>query len=280
LPQRCAVGIKLFVKGGFGGIIGALNGTLKEDIERDIAGQGALEKTLDKGGAFVRIPLDPRTKLLVLVLINIVMFASRDLHTEWLCIGMIAVLLMLMGCLSQLWRGLLVYTGMMLALYLCSLTSNPLVSFFSLTIICFRKIMPTVFFASGLIATTKVGDLVSGMQRLHIPKMIVIPFTVTLRFFPTAVEEFAAIRDAARLRGLRPGMERTLVPMIMRSANIAEELSAASVTRGIESAGKRTSMRELRMSAWDFSVAAAFIALAVLSVAGGAPILYGHYPVS
>jgi energy-coupling factor transport system permease protein len=182
---------------------------------------------------------------------------------------------MLMGCWRQLCYGLLFYAALMGALYLCTLSDNFLTAFVSMTIICIRKIMPTVFFASGLMATTKVGDLVSAMQRLRIPKVIIIPFTVTLRFFPTAKEEFTAIRDAARLRGLRFSMERTLVPMMLRCANIAEELSAASVTRGIESENKRTSMRELRLGLPDFGLAAVFLALSVLSVMGGMPVLYG-----
>jgi energy-coupling factor transport system permease protein len=223
----------------------------------------------------MKITFDPRVKLLVLLLINVVIFASPDLYTEWLCLGFIAVLLALLGCWRLLLRGLLIYMGMMGALYLCTLADNFLTAFVSMTIICFRKIMPTFFFASGLMATTKVGELVSAMQSLRIPKVIVIPFTVTLRFFPTAKEEFAAIRDAARLRGLRFSMERTLVPMMLRCANIAEELSAASVTRGIESAGKRTSMYEMRLRVSDFCVGAVFVALTVFSVMGGVPLIHG-----
>jgi energy-coupling factor transport system permease protein len=223
----------------------------------------------------LKVIFDPRVKLLVLVLINAVVFAAPDLHTEWVCMGAIALILALMGCWRELARGLLIYGVMMGALYLCGLADNFVTAFVSMTVICFRKIMPTVFFASGMMATTKVGDLVSAMQKLRIPKAVVIPFTVTLRFFPTAKEEFAAIRDAARLRGLRFSMERTLVPMMLRCANIAEELSAASVTRGIESAKKRTSMRELRLRVPDFGLAAVFLALSILSVMGGVPFLYG-----
>jgi energy-coupling factor transport system permease protein len=223
----------------------------------------------------LRVAVDPRVKLLVLVLINVVIFASPDLETEWVCMCLITVLLVLMGCWRQLLQGLLFYAALMAAAYLCGLADNFLTAFIGMTVVCFRKIVPTVFFASGMMATTKVGDLVSAMQKLRIPKVIVIPFTVTLRFFPTAKEEFAAIRDAARLRGLRFSMERTLVPMMLRCANIAEELSAASVTRGIESTNKRTSMRELRLRAADLGVAAVFAALGIFSVMGGVPILYG-----
>jgi energy-coupling factor transport system permease protein len=218
---------------------------------------------------------DPRAKLLVLVLINVMVFVSPGLAVERLCMGAIALTLALMGCWRQLLRGLAVYAGMIGALYLCGLADNFLTAFISMMVICFRKIMPTVFFASGFLAATKAGDLVSAMQRLRIPKVIIIPFTVTLRFFPTAKEEFAAIRDAARLRGLPFSMERTLIPMMLRCANIAEELSAASTARGIESAEKRTSMRELRLAFQDYSMAAVFTALTVFSVMGGVPFPYG-----
>jgi energy-coupling factor transport system permease protein len=215
--------------------------------------------------------LDPRVKLLVLVLINIVILLSPDWPTELLCVFIIAVTLALMGCLRELARGVAIYACMIGILVLCGFTENYLTAFMSMVVICFRKIMPTVFFASGLMATTKVSELVSAMQKLRIPKAIVIPFTVTLRFFPTAKEEFAAIHDAARLRGLRFSMERTLIPMMLRCANIAEELSAASVTRGIERAGRRTSMRELRLGAADFCVTAVFCAFTVFSALGGVP---------
>jgi energy-coupling factor transport system permease protein len=152
--------------------------------------------------------------------------------------------------------------------------------------VCFRKIAPTLFFAGGMIATTKVGELVSAMQELRIPKPIVITFAVTLRFFPTAREEFAAIRDAMRLRGIglspanvltRPltVMECVLIPMMMRCATIAEELSAAAVTRGIESGGRRSSINELRMRLPDDLASVLFVALVVISAMGGVPLLYG-----
>jgi energy-coupling factor transport system permease protein len=222
----------------------------------------------------MKVTLDPRVKLLILVLINIVVFASSDVRTEWLCMGIIVIALGAMGCWRQILRSLLFYAGMLAALYLCGLfPNNPLSAVMTMVIICFRKIMPTVFFASGMMATTKIGELVSAMQRLHIPKVIVIPFTVTLRFFPTAKEEFTMIRDAARLRGLRFSMERTLVPMMLRCANIAEELSAAAVTRGIERAGKRTSMRELCLGAPDYVMGVVFLTLTIFSLMGGMPLL-------
>jgi len=226
--------------------------------------------------------LDPRTKLLVLVLISVSVIASPDMSTEWVYVGIIILTLVGIGAYRQVLRSVLMYGGMLIIVYLCGLFPDNVVSAFMIMIVaCFRKIAPPLFFASGMIATTKVGELVSAMQRLHIPKPIVITFAVTLRFFPTVKEEYISIKEAMRLRGIgvsavnvmtRPFtvMESVLIPMMMRCATIAEELSAATVTRGIESNGKRTSITELKMHPFDWCVVATFLALTVFVFMGGA----------
>ena len=203
------------------------------------------------------------------------------MQSEWICIGVIFLTLIGMGAHRQALRCALIYTAFIGILFLCRLFPNSgLAALFSMITLTFRKIAPPLFFASGMIATTKVGELVSAMQKLRIPKPIVITFAVTLRFFPTAKEEYASIKDAMRLRGIglsaanvltRPltVMESVLIPMMMRCATIAEELSAAAVTRGIESAGKRTSVTDLYMRAHDWSMMAVFLAMLLFFAMGG-----------
>jgi energy-coupling factor transport system permease protein len=234
----------------------------------------------------MRLSLDPRAKLLILVLINIFIVTSPDLLTEAVGVGLVALAVLAMGSWESCVRAVLTYAAMLGTLYLCALFPNsPLSAVVSMVLICFRKIAPTLFFAAGMIATTKVGELVSAMQKLRIPKPVIITFAVTLRFFPTAKEEFSAIRDAMRLRGIGISvgnvltkpltvMECVLIPMMMRCATIAEELSAAAVARGIESGGTRTSINELRMRLPDYLASALFTALVVFSAIGGAPLLY------
>jgi energy-coupling factor transport system permease protein len=125
-----------------------------------------------------------------------------------------------------------------------------------------------------------VGDLVSALQKIRIPRSITIPFAVTLRFFPTVKVEFLCIRDAMKLRGIRLNLknilgrpftllESILVPLIFRCANIAEELSAAAVTRGIEREGRRrTSLRDLTFRRGDAAASAVFAAFSVAAVLG------------
>jgi energy-coupling factor transport system permease protein len=232
------------------------------------------------------LSLDPRTKLLILVLINVVVFVSPDFRSEGICMLLIAGVLLLMGAWRQALWGSLCYAAIGGLFYLCGRLPGMGAVFLSMMIICFRRVMPMVVFASGLIATTRVGDLISALQRMGIPKVIIIPFAVTLRFFPTVKEEFLCIRDAMKLRGIRLNLrnllsrpltllECILVPMMLRCANIAEELSAAAVTRGIECEGRRTSLRELRFRAGDAVSAVLFSALSAAALLGGIGIPYG-----
>ncbi|MDR2493334.1 MAG: energy-coupling factor transporter transmembrane protein EcfT [Coriobacteriales bacterium] len=227
-----------------------------------------------------RLALDPRTKLLALLLVNIVVFASPDLRTEWACMAAIGTLLVALGAYRQAVRGALVYLGMMGLLWLSGVFPGPAAAVGTMVIACFRKLVPTVYLASGLIATTHVSELVCALQKLRVPQGLIITLTVTLRFFPTAKEEFDGIRDAMRLRGIglnlrniltRPltVMECALVPMVLRSAAVADELAAAVVARGIDLQGRRTSLVQVALRPADAVVVLAFTALVALVLWGG-----------
>mgnify|MGYP000759342873 FL=1 len=84
------------------------------------------------------------------------------------------------------------------------------------------------------------------MERMHITEKIVIPMSVIFRFFPTISEEYQAIRDAMKMRGIRFGgknpflmLEYRLVPLMVSVVKIGDELSAAALTRGLGAPVKR-----------------------------------------
>ena len=92
---------------------------------------------------------------------------------------------------------------------------------------------------------TVVSEMVTGLYAMKIPRAFVITFAVAMRFFPTAKEEISHVRDAMSLRGigfslrnlrLRPALvfEGFITPLLVRASTIAEELSAASITRGLD----------------------------------------------
>lgn len=117
---------------------------------------------------------------------------------------------------------------------------------------------PSVAMAYYIVTTTTVSEFVAGMERLQMPRQITIPMAVMFRFFPTVMEEWRAIGDAMKMRGirLRGGkagsiLEYRLVPMLMCSVKIGEELSAASLTRGLGGPVKRTNVCNIGIHVQD-----------------------------
>ena len=79
-----------------------------------------------------------------------------------------------------------------------------------------------------------MSEFIGAMERMHLTEKIVIPLSVIFRFFPTVSEEYQAIRDAMKMRGIRFGgknpflmVEYRLVPLIVSVVKIGDELSAA-----------------------------------------------------
>ena len=104
---------------------------------------------------------------------------------------------------------------------------------------------------------------------------MIIPFAVIFRFFPTVAEEYRSIRDAMQLRGVswKNGpvamVEYRLVPLIASMVKIGDELSAASVTRGLGGSAKRTNRCVVGFGSADTAMVAVMAALAVAAMAKG-----------
>lgn len=131
-----------------------------------------------------------------------------------------------------------------------------------------------IMLAGLVISMTKVGEFLSAMARLRISKKLTIPIAVMLRYLPTIREDWHFIKDAMRLRDVSPTLWGFLkdpamtvnciyVPLLTAASKAADELSIASVTRGIENPKPRTCLVEIQMSAADWLSAALFLAFLV-----------------
>ena len=97
------------------------------------------------------------------------------------------------------------------------------------------------------------------MEKLHVSEKIIIPLTVIFRFLPMLKEEFQSIDDAMRMRGICFGgkkaskvLEYKMIPMLICSVRIGEELSAAAITRGLASGNKRTNICKIGFGILDY----------------------------
>lgn len=111
------------------------------------------------------------------------------------------------------------------------------------------KFAPGIMTGAFLLSTTTVSEFIAAMEQMRISEKIVIPLSVIFRFFPTIGEEYRAISDAMKMRGIRFGgrhparmIEYRLIPLMVSVVKIGDELSAAALTRGLGAPEKRTNV--------------------------------------
>ena len=216
--------------------------------------------------------LDPRTKLFhILICVLSAMFAP-NLYFQFALVTLIGLLAALCGRWRYALRGILVY-GLICAftVWCMGMLTGTWRTMFVAFLGLIHKVYACGMLAGLVIATTKVGEFLSATARLHVPKKLTIPIAVMLRYLPTIREDWHYIKDAMRLRDVSPTLWGFLkapamtvnciyVPLLTAASKAADELSIASVTRGIENPKPRTCLVKIQMRAADFLSMALFTA--------------------
>lgn len=219
--------------------------------------------------------LDPRMKLLMLILFTTATYISRS---TWVLLWDYIIIVALY-MIRRLWRGAW-RTGILFGSFLIL---EFLIGFIphegtkaALGLIIFFLERTSIFFVMGNWMATKlrISDLSTALQNMHFPKGAIITLAVVFRYLPTVSDEFRSIKNTMKLRGIgltfkniilhpiKTG-EYAIVPLIIRSMKIADELAASAMTRGLDLETKRTSYREIRLRLKDF-VAAGIVVIAVI----------------
>lgn len=201
--------------------------------------------------------LDPRTKLLMVITVSLIMIGGGYGGSMDILCPVMAALPFALLLVSRRWFASLVYA----ALYIfASLSTHFFLSrtygFLNFMIVAscgiFSRFMPGIMMGYFLVTTTTASSFLSAMDRMRVSEKITIPLAVMFRFFPTVGEEYAAISDAMRMRGISLAggnplamLEYRLVPMMICCVKIGEELSAAALTRGLGAPVKRTNISKI-----------------------------------
>lgn len=201
--------------------------------------------------------IDPRTGLLLLVLANIIAFSDKSIWIELGTLGLLLLLTALCGqfCSVLKWSITILFL-FILQWYILPVSPKIIATSFSIFANYARKMVPCLMIGGLLISTVSLREIIVALRSFHVPQKLIISISVTMRYFPAIKEEIAHIQDAMRLRNIS-GMEKveaTLVPLMISATNTAEELSAAAVTRGIENPARKTSLVQLKMSIFDWTV--------------------------
>ena len=228
--------------------------------------------------------LDPRAKLVILVIYIVALF----LAVSWLSYGLMLAFLLTCIAISGIpaksfVRGMkplimiLVFTGVLNLFF--TQGETVLVSFFGITItleglvramFMVIRILMLITCTFLLTYTTSPISLTDGLEALLSPlKKIKVPvhelsmmMCIALRFIPTLIEETDKIMSAQKARGADfetgkltdrvKALVPILVPLFVSAFRRADELATAMECRCYQGGEGRTKMKLLRYKRWDF----------------------------
>ena len=244
--------------------------------------------------------LDPRTKLIMLVVYIVALFTAQSWISYGLLFGFLVVVVKISTIPPKsIVKGMkplvmiLVFTGI-LNLFFTTGEGEPLVDFWIFTIYS-EGLIRAIFMVARILMlisctflltyTTSPIALTDGLEALMNPlKKIKVPvhelammMCIALRFIPTLIEETDKIMNAQKARGadFETGsiMDRAkalipiLVPLFISAFRRADELATAMECRCYQGGEGRTKMKLLRYSVWDFRAFGIGIVLLVCTFA-------------
>ncbi|WP_455501027.1 energy-coupling factor transporter transmembrane component T family protein [Gemmiger sp.] len=209
--------------------------------------------------------LDPRAKLYLLLLANLLLLFHVGTAAEAATTALFLLPFFFTGKAAAGLRLSALYFGLLAVDFFVVPRAGEgvLLNFLSLVSVGIRMMLPCIITGAYAFTTTTVGELTAALRRMHLPESVIIPCAVVVRFFPTVGEDYRHIRAAMALRGIAEGrgallrhpvqsLEYILMPLLMNSNNVAQDLSAAALTKGIGLPGRHTCLTELHLTALDF----------------------------
>ena len=239
--------------------------------------------------------LDPRTKLILLVVYIVALFTSSGWLGYGLCFAFLAMTIAISRIpLKSIVRGMkplvfiLVFTGVLnlfftggetvlLDVWIITITLEGLVRAIQMVVRILMLISSTfllTYTTSPIALTDALESLMSPLKKLHVPvHELSMMMCIALRFIPTLIEETDKIMSAQKARGadFETGslMERVralvpiLVPLFISAFRRADELATAMECRCYHGGEGRTKMKLLRYNLRDmkaFGLGAVLIA--------------------
>ena len=213
----------------------------------------------EKPWAEKRNPFNPNplTKLLVLLFLGFTIMHYLPFYGEWSVVLLFSVFFFLNGFRRTALFAPLVFAALCFipgysAQYFMPVPLRILFSFLYI----FRLLFLPYLAGSFFMRTSDVGAILSSMDFLHIPQCISIPIAVMFRFFPAFTEEKKAIERAMKIRGIQTWnpMQNLLyvsIPLLIISANIAEDIAKAAECKCIENPVKKMRYNTVRLQIVD-----------------------------
>ena len=202
---------------------------------------------------------NPISKIIVTLLLGFVVFHKVNIYFEWGIVFLISFLFYKNKFKREALKNILFFAVLSLAIPNINVIRNMnavLMMFFMLFAV-FRLFYLPFSAASFFVKTSDVGSIISSMDKIRLPRAVSIPIAVMFRFFPSFREESRNIKLAMRIRGITfknpiKYIEYVIVPLLVISSNISDDIAKAAETKCIENPVKKTRYIPVKIKAVDF----------------------------
>ena len=217
---------------------------------------------------------DARVLILQIILASYLSFSFNNWIAMFLLFAAIDVLVLVRRGWRHCIRFLCIYTSLLALTWCLTLLGLSLIlSIFQLFFLLVIRVYPIYMLAGILLAVTPMNELLAALEKMHVPKALLIPLMVIYRYIPTLIREIGYVRESHKMRGSSaslPGIlrhpvkeaEDFLVPLLYRSEKISEELAAAAICKGLSVKRKRSCCTDVRLGWRDICYVAGMTAVA------------------
>ena len=218
-------------------------------------------------GLELNFNLDPRSKIIILAILSFMVFNDVSLY--------ISSILVLIPCICLFFsnhkKSAMIYIVVyVLAKFIQIFILPTATGFVAIILITFSytttRMLPILMMGYYTISNTKVSEFIASMEKSNIPRDIIIPVSVVFRYIPSVLEEIKSITNAMKMRGFGLNIkslknplkliEFYMIPILISAVKTADELSAASLTRGLSNPEPRTHLLEVKLTNFDYALLA------------------------
>lgn len=214
-----------------------------------------------------RTILDPRTIVFLNIMLSLITTVSSSISAN-IFIFFVSLTIV---CLFKMYKKAVKYIfifflALALPFGIKALSGLPiqfLINSVSLIAMGVQKFLPFLMAAMVIFNKVDTKSLVSSLNKMKLPKGIMLGFTVAVRFLPTIKKEMTIITNSMKMRGIEIGtkniffhpiqsLEYALVPVLFRATSLADDMTAAALVKGAESPKTSAELFKIKFGIIDY----------------------------
>ncbi len=212
--------------------------------------------------------LDPRTKLLLIIMINALYYMGGDYIYVSIASIFAIVLIFCSGYIKIGVKACILFVFVEVLSATLPLLPIEFVSTIGTAFTSILVFYPTILYGILFIGTINISESIAAFSRWKVPQAVLIPIIVLVRFIPTLYSEMNNIRASMTLRGRSTNIFNKImniyVPLLFSSVRTSESLTIAAMTKGMGLSKHSTIMHDSRFRLFDYFTLAVLVGLIAL----------------